>query len=182
MFSLTGLVFLITTATGWASFPPSLSGVDVVTGAQVVKQISEPKHGTVIVFLSARCPCSSGHEGSLKKLSEEFSPRGFQFLAVHSNRDESLQSAGTHFRISALPFPVIQDEENRIANTFNALKTPHVFILNKKGELLYQGGVDDSRVVEAAEKFYLKEALAALSEGKEVPVKETRSLGCVIQR
>lgn len=182
MLSFGGFFFIMASSMGWASFPSTLSGIEVVTGNNVIKDVSQAKLGTVVVFLSAKCPCSASHEPALKQLFQEYADKGFQFLAVHSNRDESFESTSAHFKTSSLPFPVIQDQENRIANAFNALKTPHAFILGKKGELLFRGGVDDSQISAMARKHYLKDALAALAEGKEPPLKESRTLGCIIQR
>jgi len=179
---IASLALFCTASHTQAALPTSLSGLEVVNGKTIEKNIDQAKLGTVVVFLSAKCPCSASHEASLKSLFSEFSGKGIEFIGVHSNRDENTDSTLTHFAHSALPFPVIQDHENQIANKLNALKTPHVFILKKDGEIFYQGGVDNSQISSEARKLYLKDALTALSEGKEPPIKETRTLGCMIQR
>lgn len=166
----------------WASTPPSVSGIEVVTGKKTMSDLSQAKLGTVVVFLSAKCPCSASHEVELKSLYEAYSNKGFQFVGVHSNHDENLEFSRAHFKDSSLPFPIVEDVSNQIADAFGALKTPHVFIIGKNREVLYQGGVDDSNNHANAKTFYLRNTLAALLEGKEAPLKETRTLGCVIQR
>jgi len=175
------LVFISTSANATTHLAP-LTGLDLRSG-QRFTQITDPKtKATVIVFLSARCPCSSSHEAALKSLFNQFSTQGFQFIGIHSNADEPVQESQEHFVKAALPFPVIQDNAAQLADQFKALKTPHVFILNSQGETLFQGGVDDSHIAATAKKHYLDEALAALSQGNLPPQKEVRTVGCVIKR
>lgn len=159
-----------------------LEGLNVATGENVKMEIKTARLGTVAVFLSARCPCSGSHEPVLKKIYEEYSPKGVQIIGIHSNMDEDATLTKTHFLKSALPFPVIQDRENYYANRLNALKTPHVFVFSKTGEILYRGGVDDSQTHIGAKKDYLRIVLEAWVQEKELPYQETRSLGCVIPR
>ena len=72
---------------------------------------------TLVVFLSARCPCSASHEPALAELHKEFGGE-VRFVGVHSNADETPDESVTHFRSAALPFPVIQDSGAKLANAF----------------------------------------------------------------
>jgi peroxiredoxin len=139
-------------------------------------------HGqtTVVVFLSARCPCSMSHEPTLKALAEEF--KEAKFIGVHSNSDEDAQESASHFEAAHLPFPVIQDTAANLANQFGALKTPHVFVLNKEGKVIFQGGVDDSHNASRATQPFLKAALTSMRAGLTPEITQARSLGCIIRR
>jgi peroxiredoxin len=121
------------------------------------------------------------HESTLAALAREFG-KEVRFVGVHSNSDESSEEAAAHFRQAALPFPVIQDEGSRLADQLGALKTPHVFVIGKNGELLFQGGVDDSHDAARASRLYLKAALQSLRAGKTPEITQARSLGCLIKR
>lgn len=158
----------------------SIQGLDVVAEKEQQLQFPSEKSATIAVFISAKCPCSASHEEILKNLSSEF--KEFSFVGIHSNSDESSEVTKKHFQESRLPFPVLQDKKNILANKLGALKTPHVFVLDKKGELIYQGGVTDSHVGPSAKKNYLKEVLEDLRAGKTPRHKEGRALGCYIQR
>ena len=136
---------------------------------------------TVLVFLSAKCPCSAGHEATLKTLYEKFSPQGIEFIAVHANQDESAEMTDAHFKTAGLPFAVVQDTGAKIADELKALKTPHAYIL-KKGEVVFQGGVDDSADPTTAKKHFLEDALNSIVENKPIAVAKARALGCVIKR
>jgi peroxiredoxin len=178
------LFFLVIPEWGFAnkSTPREIQGTDVVSSKTVVVSLSANLKATVIVFVSARCPCSASHEVALRELFKEFSTQGIQFVAIHSNTDEPIEMTSEHFRKSEIPFPIIQDNDEKMANTWGALKTPHVFVVASTGELLYQGGVDDSHISKEAKKHYLREALLSIVAGKKPEVALTRSLGCLIKR
>lgn len=157
-----------------------LAGIDLRTGKNVVVKSPASAKGTVVVFLSAKCPCSQSHERSLQALAKEFSD--FIFLGVHSNKDEEEGLTAMHFKEAGFSFPIIQDREARIANEFGAMKTPHAFIIGAKGECWFNGGIDDTKDASRAKKFYLKQALLDLRQGKEPQQKTARTLGCTITR
>ncbi len=141
----------------------------------------------VLPFLSVRCPCSQAHEPALTALSKEFSRKGFCFLGVNSNADETSAEFEKHFIHEArLPFPMIEDRDQRLANLFGAFKTPHVFVVSSEAngprKIFFAGGVDDSRVEGSAKHEYLRSALLALEQGAEIDEPEPRSLGCQIRR
>ncbi|MNJ94872.1 Redoxin [compost metagenome] len=162
-----------------AAFAP-IEGVDVFKDQKISFSPTAEKKHIVVVFLSANCPCSASHEELLTNLSTDFP--SFQFIAVHSNADEDMKTTQEHFKSGTVKFPLIQDIKSTLANRFGALKTPHAYVLDSDGKLLYQGGVTDSHVGPTAKKQYLKEILTDISQGKAPRVKETRSLGCYIQR
>ncbi|MCO5113374.1 MAG: redoxin family protein [Bdellovibrionaceae bacterium] len=139
----------------------------------------KPK-GYVVTFMSAYCPCSNSHVEELKELASTY--KDFQFVFVHSNTNEPHETAVKYFKSKNIPFPVISDPKARIADEFKALKTPHTFLLNAKGEVLYKGGVSDSSHFSHAKKKFLREALGQVAKGQTPKVKYGRTLGCQIIR
>ncbi len=168
---------------GYAANPPeAIQASELFTQTVKSFDLTKPSRGTVVLFLSAHCPCSASHEPSVRELFEKFSRKGFEFVGVHSNQDEDRKCTTEHFTKSALPFPILEDAGAKLANRFGALKTPHAFVVAPNGEILYEGGVDDAHDRNTAKKFYLNDALTQISEGKSPEVKRTRTLGCMIQR
>lgn len=156
------------------------TGTDLYQG----KTLTFPKpasKATVVVFLSAKCPCSASHEKTLKELSEKYSKDGFEFVAVHSNQNEEVELAKSHFKDAGLNFPIVEDRGARIANELKALKTPHAFIL-QKDKIVFEGGVDDSSDASQAKVHYLADAIAELKDNKTITVAKARALGCQIRR
>nr|BFD63297.1 hypothetical protein BdHM001_19780 [Bdellovibrio sp. HM001] len=174
-------VFLILTSLGTSA----AEKIDVLTGRNVLTGESQEfafasSPATVVVFMSAKCPCSASHEGLLKDLSQQF--KTFKFVAIHSNADEDADITKAHFQDAHLTFPVLADSRSHWADKLGALKTPHVYVFNSTGDIVYQGGVTDSHVGPSAKKHYLKEVLEDLQASKTPRHKEGRALGCYIQR
>ncbi len=103
-------------------------------------------------------------------------------MGFQSNDEVEKEDARAYFDKFNLTFPVFLDQSLEFANIFQAMKTPHVFVLDNKGELVFQGGATNSRNPERATKFYLKDALAALNKGITPSITNAKTIGCYIQR
>jgi hypothetical protein len=144
------------------------------------KPIASAQRLTVLVFLSPVCPCSRAHESVLRGLQSKFS--NVQFVGIYSGNDSVEESkAREHFQKAALGFPLVRDADLSLANRFEAMRTPHAFVLDPTGTVLYQGAVDDVRTGHA-ERLFLNDTLERLVQGKPLEVTETRPLGCRIER
>lgn len=170
-------------------------GKDWVKGETMNFDLKQSKLGTIVFFLSVKCPCSRSHEAALNQLVREFAPKGFQFIGIHCNVDEDVQMTQHHFgnefrkregKLSLLEFPVIQDEECRYAKALKALYTPHAFLIRPNLEILFQGGVDNSHIAEKASRHYLRDyltdAIIHFNQNRIPESKNVRVLGCFIQR
>ncbi len=156
-----------------------ITGANLSTGKTVTVN-SENKKGLVVVFLSAKCPCSNSHVVEITNLAKEFTD--FNFVAVHSNKDEPIDLTKEYFLNTKLPFAVIQDQDTKIADEFKAFKTPHAYIILADNKVAYQGGVSDSNNFAESKKKYLREALTDINDNKPVRTPEGRTLGCSISR
>jgi hypothetical protein len=157
----------------------TLEGNNLLMGGKVEVNASGKK-GMVVIFLSAKCPCSNSHNIEIRDLAETY--KEFNFVAVHSNVDEGKELSKPYFEKAAFPFPVIEDEKAQIADKLQALKTPHAYIFSSSGDALYQGGVSNSKDCAKADRKFLREALEDLHAGKSVRTPEGRTLGCSISR
>ncbi len=176
------LVLLALAAPTFAEVPRVFQGKNLLAGGALRIETAAARKATVVAFVSSKCPCSSSHEVTLRELARQYVPQGFQFVAVHSNQDEPAATAQAHFQASAMGIPVLQDDGAQVADQLGALKTPHVYVISPAGELLYQGGVDDSHHAAGAKKHYLAEALGAIAQGRAPELAQSRTLGCVITR
>ncbi len=155
-------------------------GENLATGKLEELKLNPVARATVVVFLSAKCPCSQTHVKHLGEIAREF--KDFAFVGFVSNRDEDLKTAREYFAGLALPFPVYRDENAVIANRLGALKTPHAFLLDPKGAVVFDGGVSSSSNGLAADKYHLKLALSQMGEGRRPEPARVRTLGCEIRR
>ncbi len=139
--------------------------------------------GTVVIFWSNQCPWTQKYEGRLMRLHDRFAGQGISFILINANNaiafpQESLAAMGE----AGYPMPYLRDENAAVAKAFGAERTPHVFVFDGAGALVYKGAIDDSpgdpNSVQAA---YLADALAALVQGTAVPVPQTAAYGCMIK-
>lgn len=161
-----------------------LAGIKPLTGQDIVSQTTFLKNpntnGLVVVFLSAQCPCSDSHVSYLKELKNQFP--AYEFVGVHSNSDEDIKNSKEYFKKKNLNFPILKDNKSILANEFGASRTPHSFLVSNDGDILYRGGVTNSSKSDKATEFYLFEALKSHQEDKVIKTKESRVLGCEIER
>jgi len=177
---VTSIIFLsLISVTATQALPGKLSSIDLLNAKSVEINLKDGKP-KVFVFMSAKCPCSASHEAIVAALSQEF--KDIPFFAIHSNANEKLLESKEHFRKTNLPFTVLQDGDVKIADEFGALKTPHAYVVNGSGKIIYSGGVTNSTNGPAATKQLLKEALLNVRAGKDPDPSEVRTLGCVIAR
>jgi thioredoxin-related protein len=133
---------------------------------------------TVLVFLSASCPCSHSHIETLKEMSTNF--KNIHFVGVHSNYNERKKRATKYFDKQKINFPVIHDSNSDIAKILGAVKTPHAFIINEFGEIIYNGSVTSSSNAKLAKENWLKMALNDIRRGDSPRKAKRKTLGCYI--
>ena len=127
--------------------------------------------GTVITFLSTKCPCSNSHLPHLLELQKDF-PQ-FSFIGIHSDKMGKKGDVQAFFKEKKVTFPVLLDSKLKLANAFKAIKTPHVFVINSEGQLLFHGGLTNSANFKFAKKLYLREALNKIK--RKEPLEKLRS-------
>ncbi len=142
--------------------------------------VTTGQQGTVLVFLSARCPCSNSHVEEIRSLSQKY--KSFSFAAIHSNANETIEEAKVYFDKKDLPFPVLIDINNKWANHYQAFKTPHAVVLDAQGGVIYQGGISNKRVFDQADQKYLRTTLEIIESKRKLASSKEEVMGCGIKR
>ncbi len=159
---------------------------DVRTGKPVALADFKDRKAMVVVFLGTACPINNSYAPRLAELAKLYDAKGVQFLAINSNRIDSAKDVAEHAKKYELPFPVLKDSANKIADLFEARRTPEVFVLDEKRVIRYRGRIDDQFGYEFRRtkptKQELVDALDAVLGGKPVAVAETEVAGCLITR
>ena len=103
-------------------------------------------------------------------------------LPIASNRNESVQLLEEAAKARHVP-TVLMDVEHVVADLYEAVSTPHVFIIDPEGLLRYRGAVDDVKFRQPkATRFYLAEVIEALWNNRPPDLAETLAYGCAIVR
>lgn len=77
---------------------------------------------------------------------------------------------------------MLLDPDGRVGKMFDAKTTPHMYIIDKEGKLVYAGAIDDDPRGNKSEKTnYVDAALINVLEGKAVATTNTRSYGCTVK-
>ena len=142
--------------------------------------------GTAVVFTCNECPFSKGYEDRLIALAKEFQPKGIGFVAINANDSKIVPGDGFEFMVKRakdknLPYPYVLDETQAIATAYGARVTPHVFLLDASGKLIYRGRVDDSLEQDKVTTHDFAAALDAVVSGQPVKVAETKAFGCGVK-
>ena len=136
----------------------------------------------VIMFIATQCPVSNDYNERMAKVYAEYKDKGVTFLGINSNKQEDMEEIKEHAAENGLDFIILKDNNNVIADVFEASFTPEIYVLSPGFELLYHGRIDDSRKKSNVEKQDLRLALDEILAGKEVSVKQTKAFGCTIKR
>jgi hypothetical protein len=124
--------------------------------------------------------------GRLQELADEYHDRGVAVIGINSNRQDNVTEIGAYMQRHGLKFRMLKDAGNKVADLFDAKRTPEVFLLDSKRMIRYRGRIDDQYGVgysrEKPTVSYLKNAIDELIGGKEVSLKETETVGCHIGR
>lgn len=146
--------------------------------------------GFIVIFTCNHCPYSVAYEDRIIALDKEYKTKGYPVIAINPNNPESYPSDDfANMKIRAkekgFTFPYLLDDGQKVFPQYGATKTPHVFILEKtnKGNVVQYIGTIDNNYQDAtkANDTYVKKAINALLEGKEVDIKETKAIGCSIK-
>ena len=135
----------------------------------------------IINFWSAECPHSERTDRSMLACLVQWGP-DVELLSIAANRNESAQMAADVSAARRIP-RVLIDAEHVIADLYEAVTTPHAFVVDREGILRYRGAVDDVTFRHReATRFFLEEAVEALLGGWLPENQETTAYGCAIVR
>ncbi len=140
----------------------------------------------VVIFAGTECPINNAYMPRLAELAKEYSAKGVQFVALNANVQDTLERMAAHAKKNELPFPVLKDAANRVADAFGARRTPEAFVLDGDRVIRYQGRIDDQYGIGYSRskptRRDLVEALDAVLAGKAVAQATTPVAGCLIAR
>ena len=153
-----------------------------------LKDYSDAK-GFIIVFTSNGCPFAKLYPQRMNELNLKYTPLGIPLIAINSS--DTLQFDENSFTQMVLKskegnfnFPYLSDAEQVAAKNFTAKKTPQAFVIWKENNnwvVKYSGAIDDNGAEpQKVQNKFVENAVNELLEGKEVTVKETKSVGCSI--
>jgi peroxiredoxin len=193
---IAGLAWVTLTASAWAALEigqpaPDFKAQDL-SGAP--HSLQEYRGKTVVLeWNNPGCPFVQKHynSGNMQKLQKEFTQRGVIWLTVNSTNpgagdyktpaaqrawDDEKHLASTAY---------LRDPDGAVGKLYGAKTTPHMFVVDSKGVLVYAGGIDDKRSADIADiagaKNYVSAALNSVLAGQPVAVTSAPPYGCSVK-
>lgn len=138
----------------------------------------------VLAWWNEGCPFIVRHAkaGTLQQLANQYKDKGVVVLAINSTKTATNDSNRKAVEQFALNFPILNDASGTIGQAYQAKTTPHVFVIDKQGKLVYGGAVDDDPHGQKSDRVnYMTQAVDAVVAGKPAPTAETKPYGCSVK-
>jgi len=147
----------------------------------------------VLEWTNRGCPYTQKHydSGNMQRLQKEWTGRGVIWLTVISSapgKQGYVTAADENSyvkEVNAAPTAVLLDPTGALGHLYDAKTTPHMYIVNPQGTLIYNGAIDDRATTDVADvngaKNYVSLALGEAMGGKAVSAPATRPYGCSVK-
>lgn len=147
----------------------------------------------VLEWFNPECPFvkAAHNKGSLKTYAADAAAKGVVWLAVNSGAPGKQGAGVDKNREGAKAFnlshPILLDPTGEIGRKYGATNTPHMYVVDPSGTLVYAGAIDNSPDGEGESPEggklinYVHEALEALTAGKPVGAPKTKAYGCSVK-
>ncbi len=164
-----------------------------VNGKAVKLSDFKGKH-VVLEWTNPNCPFVVKHYGSnnMQTLQKDKTAKNVVWLAVNStaksHQDYMAPAALSSKMIGewkAAPTGLLMDESGTVGKSYQAKTTPHMYVIDPTGKLVFAGGIDDKRSANPADvktaKNFVRAALDESMAGKPVSVSTATPYGCSIK-
>ena len=148
----------------------------------------------VLEWFNKDCPFVRKHYGSgnMQALQEKYTDKGISWLTVISSAKgkqgylepaQAQEVAASHDLNASAPF--LLDSDGSMGRAYGAKTTPHMFIINPEGVVVYAGAIDDNDSANPAviqkSSNYVATALDAALAGNAIQVASSRAYGCSVK-
>jgi len=147
----------------------------------------------VLEWHNQGCPYTAKHydSGNMQQLQKEWTGKGVSWFTVISSApgtqgyvtasDENAYLS----KMKAAPTAALLDPSGQMGHAYGAKTTPHMFIINPEGKLIYDGAIDNRPTTDASDvkgaTNYVALALGQATSGKPVATPTTRPYGCSVK-
>jgi peroxiredoxin len=147
----------------------------------------------VLEWFNPECPFVKKHYGSgnMQKLQEEFTGKGVVWLSIDSSAPgleghltaDQANAKITEWKTKQTAF--VLDPDGKAGRAYGAKNTPHMFVINPEGKIVYEGAIDSKASANPADiagaTNYVKVALDESLASKTVSNATTKPYGCAVK-
>ncbi len=140
----------------------------------------------VLEWFNFECPYVMHHyktTTTMVGLANKYKNSNVVWLAVNSTSHITPAANKEFTRKYKLPFSILDDRSGKVGRAYGAKTTPHMYIISPRGNILYEGAIDNSPLGRKKEGVinYVDKALAELTAGKAVTTSNTKPYGCSVK-
>lgn len=153
-------------------------------------KLSDFRGKTVVLeWFNPQCPfvVYAYEKGPLGDMADNWDDKDVVWLSINSGAP-GMQGAGMDVNKGAMSkwhmkSHVLLDESGDVGRTYQAKTTPHMFVVDKNGMLVYQGALDNAPTGRLDGEYtnYVENALMAVTKGREVSMDDTKPYGCSVK-
>ena len=169
---------------GVGRYMADVSFADINGAQRSLKEFKEKSY-VVVAMTSTSCPLSRKYLPSLVELSQKYSPKDIQFIAINcvpTDRMDEMKTAAASLGESVC---CAHDADESLSKHFGALTTTDVLVLDPARTIVYHGAIDDQYGIgyslDAPKNRFLAEALDDLLAGQTPQIAATLAPGCTIE-
>lgn len=164
----------------------SIPAFELTTAAGVPWRLEEhPTQPVLVVFVGVECPLVGQYIPTLHDLADRYQDR-LEVILIDSNQQDSLADLEEFHRRHDLKLTLLKDTGHKIADQFQAERTPEAFLLDNQRQVRYRGRIDDRFHYgvrrEAADRDFAGRAIAQLLAGQPIEEPRVDAIGCQIGR
>jgi peroxiredoxin len=123
--------------------------------------------------------------GDMNKTADKYASQDVVWLAVNSTSGKDNAANAKVAESWNIKRPILNDADGKVGRAYGATNTPHMYIINKEGNLVYKGAIDSNRSSKqgdiAGSTNYVAQALDEVLAGKTVSEPETKAYGCSVK-
>src|SRR5687767_9450573 len=141
----------------------------------------------VLEWFNQGCPYVVRHYKSktMTDTAAKYKDKDVVWLAINTTAGKTAEDNKTSAEAWGIPYPILSDTTSSVAQQYGAKTTPHMYIIDKEGKLVYNGAIDDDASEDGAKGDkavnFVAKALDEVLAGKAVSQAETKPYGCGVK-
>ncbi len=141
----------------------------------------------VLEWLNYECPFSRYHHETVRTMTDlaaKYKDKNVVWPGINRTGHATEKKDKEFAEQFAIPYPILSDFSGDVGHLYGAKTTPHMFIIDADGILVYDGAIDNApmgEVKNGAVYAYVSIALDELTSGKKVTTVKTKPYGCSVK-
>ncbi|HEW78796.1 MAG TPA: thioredoxin family protein [Phycisphaerales bacterium] len=140
----------------------------------------------VLEWYNYECPFVKHHYEKLNtmvNLADKYKAKNVVWLAINSTSHLTTEKNKEFAEEHKVSYPMLDDRSGKVGRAYKARTTPHIFIINTEGMIVFDGAIDNSPLGRRKKGVinYVDKALGELTSGKKISISRTKPYGCTVK-